>query len=248
MNSTILHPDIENRGIGFDPRTKLLLLLTISIFVLGGTGGERLDPFMPFFCTIPFILNLLAKKWKTAFAYITAYALAWLLMVYVSPHTGGIVNFILMACYGILARFLPSLMMGTYLIGTTTVSEFTAAMNRMHVTDKITIPLSVMFRFFPTVADEFASINAAMKMREIRLGGKNVNKMLEYRMVPLMVCSAKIGEELNAAALTRGLGGEVKRTNICRIGFHVQDLLLIFICLIPYVIAVYEMVYHLLFV
>ena len=73
-------------------------------------------------------------------------------------------------------------------------------MNKMHVTEKITIPLSVMFRFFPTVADEFASINAAMRMRDIRVGGKNAGKMLEYRMVPLMVCLAKIGEELNAAA------------------------------------------------
>lgn len=78
-----------------------------------------------------------------------------------------------------------------YLIETTTVSEFTAAMSKMHVTDKITIPLSVMFRFFPTVADEFSSINAAMRMRDIRLGGKNVTKMIEYRLVPLMVCSAK---------------------------------------------------------
>lgn len=31
-------------------------------------------------------------------------------------------------------------------------------------------------------------------------------KMLEYRVVPLMISIAKIGEELSAAALTRGLG------------------------------------------
>ena len=119
---------------------------------------------------------------------------------------------------------------------TTTVSEFIAGMSRMHVTEKITIPLSVMFRFFPTVVDEFSSINSAMRMRDIRFGGKNVGKMLEYRMVPLMVCSAKIGEELNAAAVTRGLGGEKRRTNVCQIGFHIQDLILIAMCLVPYVL------------
>ena len=92
------------------------------------------------------------------------------------------------------------------MISTTTVSEFTAAMQRMHLSDKIIIPLSVMFRFFPTVIDESVSINAAMKMRDIRIGGRNFSKMFEYRIVPLMTCCVKIGEELSAAALTRGLG------------------------------------------
>ena len=47
----------------------------------------------------------------------------------------------------------------------------------------------------------------------------------------MMICCVKIGEELSAAALTRGLGGPVKRTNICKIGFHAQDILLLTVCL-----------------
>ena len=66
--------------------------------------------------------------------------------------------------------------MGGYLVSTTTVSEFTAAMLRMRLSEKIIIPLSVMFRFFPTVMDEAASINAAMKMRGIHIGGKMPEK------------------------------------------------------------------------
>ena len=138
--------------------------------------------------------------------------------------------------FAVLSRFLPGIAMGGYLVSTTTVSEFTAAMLRLHLSEKIIIPLSVMFRFFPTVMDEAASINAAMRMRGIYMGGKNVGKMLEYRLVPLMTCCVKIGEELSAAALTRGLGGEVKRTNICKIGFHIQDYLLFVVCLIPYAV------------
>ena len=45
-----------------------------------------------------------------------------------------------------------------------------------------------------------------MKMRNIRFGGKNPFLMVEYRLVPLMVSVVKIGDELSAAALTRGLG------------------------------------------
>ena len=74
------------------------------------------------------------------------------------------------------------------------------------------------------------------------MGGKNVGKMLEYRLVPLMTCCVKIGEELSAAALTRGLGGEVKRTNICKIGFHVQDVFFLLLCVVAFAIPIVTMI------
>ena len=92
--------------------------------------------------------------------------------------------------------------------------------------------MSVIFRFFPTISEEYQAIRDAMKMRGIRFGGKNPFLMLEYRLVPLMVSVVKIGDELSAAALTRGLGAPVKRTNVCQIGFHVQDLIAILFCVI----------------
>ena len=60
-------------------------------------------------------------------------------------------------------------------------------------------------------------------------------------MIPLMTCAVKIGDELSAAALTRGLGGTVKRTNVCRIGFHVQDVIAIIFCLACFLILFMEM-------
>ena len=87
-----------------------------------------------------------------------------------------------------------------------------------------------MFRFFPTVREEYGAIGDAMRMRGIRFGGGKAGAMLEYRLVPLMMSCVKIGEELSAAALTRGLGAPVPRTNICRIGFRLADILAIVLC------------------
>ena len=64
---------------------------------------------------------------------------------------------------------------------------------------------------------------------------RKLGKMLEYRFVPMMICSIKIGEELSAAALTRGLGSPVRRTNICNIGFRVIDIC--FDCVLYYIIC-----------
>lgn len=97
---------------------------------------------------------------------------------------------------------------------------------------QIVIPLSVMFRFFPTVGEEASSISDAMRMRGISFGGNHPGKMLEYRLIPLMTCSVKIGDELSAAALTRGLGADVKRTNICKIGFRFVDYIVLLGCII----------------
>ena len=88
----------------------------------------------------------------------------------------------------------------------------------------VVIPVSVVFRFFPAVREEYAAIRDAMKMRGITTL-RSPMKMLEYRIVPLMMSVAKIGEELSAAALTRGLGAPRKRTNICEIGFGPLDVL-----------------------
>ena len=141
------------------------------------------------------------------------------------PHCKGFLNFLILAMSGIVLRFMPGILTGMFVISTTTVSEFIAAMEKMHVSQKITIPLAVMFRFFPTVLEESNSINKAMAMRDIKFGGTKALQMIEYRMIPMMTCSVKIGQELSAASLTRGLGGPEKRTNICKIGFGWCDVL-----------------------
>ena len=223
----------------FDPRPKLLLLFTMGVFVLGNAGGDLFDRYTPLFCIVPMILFVLDGKWKTGAWYLILYAVAYGLYIGILPRLSGVIGYLLLACCGILTRFLPGIMTGSYLIRTTKVSEFNAAMERMHVSEKISIPLSVMFRFFPTVAEEWSAIGDAMRMRGVRFGGGKAGAILEYRIVPMMICSVKIGEELSQAALTRGLGGPVKRTNICKLGFHVQDVIFLLICLGAFAAQIY---------
>ena len=40
MKQTILQANTQKRGLVFDPRTKLLLLITMATFVLGGAGHK----------------------------------------------------------------------------------------------------------------------------------------------------------------------------------------------------------------
>jgi len=202
-----------------DPRTKLLLLTFVSVFVLGNAGGDSAAEFRVVLNYLPLFLLLASRRWGAFLYGVLLYSVAYALALLVMPHCKGFLNYLLVATCGIILRFLPGILTGMYVVSTTTVSEFICAMERMHVSQKITIPLAVMFRFFPTVVEEAGSINKAMAMRDIKFGGRKAFKMIEYRLIPMMTCSVKIGQELSAASLTRGLGGPSKRTNICKIGF-----------------------------
>jgi len=214
-----------------DPRTKLLLLVFVSVFVLGNAGGDAAAEFRVALNYLPLFLLLSARRWRAFLFGLIFYTFAYAFAVLLMPHCTGFLNFLILAMTGIVLRFMPGILTGMYVVSTTTVSEFIAAMEKMHVPQCITIPLSVMFRFFPTVIEEAGSINKAMAMRDIKFGGTKALQMIEYRMIPMMTCSVKIGQELSAASLTRGLGAPNKRTNICKIGFGWADIL-VFIALI----------------
>lgn len=225
----------RENGLLLDPRTKLLMLVTITTLMFSTSNEGIMNIVKPILSLIPFALILSEKRFKTVGKYLLLYILCFLLERIALTSLHGLPSFLIMAVASIMRRFAPGIMMGAYLISSTSVSEFIGAMERMHVTEKIIIPLSVIFRFFPTISEEYQAIRDAMKMRGIHLGSGNPLLMIEYQVVPLMISIVKIGDELSAAALTRGLGAPVKRTNICKIGFHVQDIIVILLCVLCFI-------------
>ncbi len=219
----------EKRRGFIDPRTKLALVVIIALFVLGGIGGEQMEPVKTGLSALPFLLLLVERQWRRFLHGLLVLVLGYGLLL-AMPYLPGVLNYIALMCGGILTRFVVTIVMGEYLIGTTSVSEFICAMEKLYMPSTITIPMSVMFRLFPTVAAEWRSIRRAMGMRGIRFGGTKAGQVVEYQMVPMMTSCVRIGEELSASALTRGLGAPVKRTNICRIGFRIQDHVLLLLC------------------
>ena len=221
----------KRRGLLLDPRTKLLMLITVTSLMLSTGNSGVMDLVKPVLSILPFVLLLTEGRWKTALKYLGLYAVCFALERVALHMLSGIASFLLLAVCSVMTRFAPGIMMGAFLIASTSVSDFIAAMKRMHISEKIVIPMSVIFRFFPTIGEESAAIRDAMRMRGIRFGGKHPGKMIEYRLIPLMISVVKIGEELSAAALTRGLGAPVRRTDICKIGFHVQDIVMFALCI-----------------
>ncbi|MBE6035918.1 MAG: energy-coupling factor transporter transmembrane protein EcfT [Clostridiales bacterium] len=214
--------------IRLDPRTKLYMILIVSAIVMMSATTPLLWAVRIIMTMIPILLLIAEKRYASALRFFALYAVSLVLTFYfLSAESTGVFMAILTGYCGIVAQFLPAFITAWYVVRTTKIDEFMSAMQKMHIPDGITISLAVVIRFFPTIKEEYDSIRDAMKMRGISFAGGNAMKMFEYRMIPLLFSCVNIGDELSAAAITRGLGGEVKRTSVVELRMNLLDYLLI---------------------
>lgn len=215
-------------GFWLDPRTKVLMLVCANVTLLASgytLAGWILKCAMA--CSAVALLAAAGRR-RVGFGFGAAFLAATALEL---VGEAGLLAFLgSTSVLAVTVRFLTSLVLqlmpGTvfayYLFATTKVSEFVAAMERLHLPQSVIIPFAVVFRFFPTVVEEYRSIRDAMRLRGVDWKAGPV-ALVEYRLVPLIISLVKIGDELAAAAVTRGLGGAVARTSRCRIGFSFAD-------------------------
>ena len=215
-----------------DPRTKLALLFTVTTLMLGASNEGAMLAVKMLLSLVPFVLILSAGRWQMASKYLLFYALCFLAERIAFSSLHGLSAFAVLALTSIMTRFAPGIMVGA----STSVSEFLTAMGRLHVSEKVLIPLAVIFRFFPTMGEEYCAIRDAMRMRGIRLGRVGPEALFTYRVVPLVIQIVKIGDELAAAALARGLGAPVVRTRAKHVGFGGWDVLALALCVGSFVV------------
>jgi len=226
--------------IRFDPRTKLYMVFVVSSVVLISATTPFLWAVRIIMTMIPIILLILEKRYVSALRFFLLYAVALALsFFFLSEDSTGIIKAFLTGYCGIVVSFAPAMITAWYMVRTTKIGEFMSAMQKMHVPDGISISLAVIMRFFPTIKEEYLSIRDAMKMRGIMLGGGNAVKMVEYRLIPLLFSIVNIGDELSAAAVTRGLGGKVKRTSVVELKLKAHDYMLMILFSAVLVIFVY---------
>lgn len=212
-----------------DPRTKLFMVLVVSTIIMMSATTTLQWAIRMIITLIPIGLLIVEKKYASAIRFLVLYSVALILTFrFMSEESGGLIQSLLIGYCGIVVQFLPSIITAWYVVRTTKIGELMSAMQKMHVPNGITIALAVVMRFFPTIKEEYASIRDAMKMRGVMLGGGNALRMVEFRMIPLLFSCVNIGDELSAAAITRGLGGKVQRSSVVELKLSVIDYAFIF--------------------
>lgn len=220
--SDIYAPTAKAKQLYLDPRTKIVLCLAVSFIMLDSTTSLVVNALQIALTALPLIFLLMLGKHKMAVYYVCAYAFASLVPALLVSYLPAVINLLFTGMIALMTQILPGMMMAYFLLASTSVSEFVTAMDRLHVPKSISVPMSVLFRFFPTIVEEYGHVRDAMRMREVG-NLRQPMAMLEYRMVPFMTSIVSIGNDLAASALTRGLSAPVRRTNVCPIGFTWRD-------------------------
>ena len=216
--------------VALDPRSRLALMFASS-FIMFGSLSWQLKLGTPLFIGL-FFLN--ERRYGAALKIAVVAVAATLIEQVLVPLLPALPTSILTLIAECTLLFMPLFLSCNLLIQNTTISQFIAALRKMHLPNKLIIPLSVMFRFIPTIKEELQSIRAAMSFKGIEVSAVRVLrshlKTLEYALVPLLMSTATIANELAAASLSRGLDSETERTSLLEVRLGAADYLVIALC------------------
>jgi energy-coupling factor transport system permease protein len=101
----------------------------------------------------------------------------------------------------VLRIFYLPLTSGVLLVKTSDVGSIISSMDKLKLPRAVSIPIAVMFRFFPSFKEEGQNIKRAMKIRGI--GFKNPIRYIEHVTVPLLIMSSNISDDISKAAETK---------------------------------------------
>lgn len=211
---------------GLDPRSKILLVLLVSLAVMSPGGLV----FVPAGIVLATGLAVAERAWSRAVVIPVSaavmYVCGWLLpLVWANP----VVTVVAIGC-GYLIRFIAAFGVGAHLIATTSPTQLSAALRAWHLPRAISVTLAVMLRFFPVVAAESAAVLDAMRLRGLA-GATGLARhpilSMERFTVPMIAASLRASEDLSASAILRGLGSRRRPVSLDPPRFGWPDLVLI---------------------
>jgi energy-coupling factor transport system permease protein len=137
-----------------------------------------------------------------------------------------------------IARFIPLSALIITLLETTGIGQIIQALEYCRVPRVVTVPISVMFRFAPTISQEMGHITDAMRMRGINptVAGfvRTPGAVLEHLFLPFLIRATKVSEELAASAVVRGIENPERRTVRLPLRWRAQDSAYIAIVAVSY--------------
>lgn len=209
-----------------DPRTQIILLILTNISIFTGESLLVGD----IWCGVMAVLLWFCGCRKETIKFGVLYAGLISLQYYILPIAPKFIVMIFSIFVNYTHKMLPCLMIGALIIKTTTMRSFILALRKFQVSQKLLIPLSVTFRYFPAIFEEAYHIKDGIKLRKI-----SVFKKMECIIVPLMISATNVAEELSAAAVTRGIENPVKKTSMIKLYFGIIDIVcilggIIFVC------------------
>ena len=215
----------KNSGPRIDPRVKLFMVPVagITVFLIESS-------------LVIFLMSLLialfmmmAGNIRHALRSICFFASTLLLEKLAALSGNTSIAILLLTLVYVLQRFCLLVMIGLYILKTTSVSELICSLEKLRLPRQVSVPLSVSFRFMPTIHEEYGYLKDSMRVRGIKLSPGTFIlhpvRTIEFSIIPLLMRSIRISDELAASAMVRGLDSGYRKTPLYELRMRAVDYL-----------------------
>lgn len=222
---------MHKKKLHLDFRTKIFTTIVLSYTLLLGNLQSRYLVVAILASLLPYILLLLSRKYKSAIFGIVYIVIAALFQKYLVNNVTGFLTSISLFMTTIFLKMAPAIMMGKYTFMTTDMSELVVSLSKLKLPIQIIIPITVMARFFYTIIIDYKQIKNAMYLHGLTLRKFffKPHKLIEYKLIPLLMVLMRTADDVSISALTRGLAIEGKRSSIVVTKFGFADMILFLI-------------------
>ena len=121
----------------------------------------------------------------------------------------------------VIRMFILPFMAASLMIKTSDVGAIISSMDKLKIPKNLSIPIAVMFRFFPSFKEEKKNIKMAMRVRGINF--KNPIRYIEYVSVPLLIISSNIADDIAKAAETKAIENPIAKTRYISVKIQLID-------------------------
>ena len=225
----------ENKTAIFDVRTLLFLDIVIMVFMLiSGKPEVTLSSFIVA-AAVPVITGL----YGVLLCYALLFAGLFVYYQFIFHSAIPLFHSAVFSVIGIVAfivqRIIPFMLLGTVIQKQKNISEITMALDRMRLPRGIILSIAIMFRYFPSIKDDFFIIIDAMKLKGLytskRAAVIHPIRTMEFIIVPMLFKSLRTAEELSCAALIKGIENTGKKTSYFDVRIRSVDLIFSFAAL-----------------
>lgn len=206
-----------------DPRTALLSTCLLGIAAVLSNRPEAAHAA----CAIGALCALASGAWRPCIALSAAYGLI-AAVIALAEGAGNATLVIAVVMLSYMAQKLVVLaLLGISLSKLASMQDLLAALQAMGAPQAVLIPCMVVLRFFPTIRRDASHLMESLKTRRMLAGGgyafRHPALTCELLVVPLLMRSVRVSDELAASALVRGLGGETRPTILHPLSFGARD-------------------------
>lgn len=207
-----------------DPRTYLVFLLLMSIFLMLTTNETQVVALTLLGAIVLASSGYPIKSLLYVLLYVLLAGLGQLL-----EHS-GFGTFVVI--FDTFSQMVPLAMIAAALMSKP-ASAVLAAFERLRLPKNLIVIICVLLRFFPVLLKEMSSIIEGMAARNVFGSAYRalVKPRLAYEcfLVPLLVRCLKLSSELSASAVLRGIESGNRRTSIFSFGLGGRDIVAVFL-------------------